>query len=146
MQTWLLLTLIALVFFGITGVTQKICTNNISFELSFVYFSIAMTAVSGAVPLSVPLEWGALTTSQVALIASGGFLNGLGAYTSFAAFERGGKASVVVPIINLYPLVTVVSARLFLKEALTVKQLVGLFVALVAVVLLSRESVAPSAK
>lgn len=125
MDMWLALTLIALVFFGITGVTQKICTNNISFELSFVYFSIAMGAVSAAVPLAVSLRWSSLTAGQVALIASGGFLNGLGAYTSFAAFERGGKASVVVPIIILYPLVTVVGAWLFLKEALTAKQLCG---------------------
>ena len=140
MNIWLPLTLFALVAFGVTGVTQKICTNHISFELSFVYFSIAMVVVSAAVPLAATLSWGTLTASEVALIVFGGFLNGLGAYASFAAFETGGKASLVAPIINLYPLVTAVGAWIFLGEASTQRQLWGLALALVAVVLLSRET------
>ena len=140
---WLSLTLAALFFFGLTGITQKVCTNNISFELSFLYFCLAMALVSLAVIIIVPLAWTNLTVGQIALITSGGLLNGLGAYTSFAALEKGGKASIVIPIINLFPLVTVVGAWLFLGEVLSLKQLCGLTLALFAVVLLSRETPAP---
>jgi transporter family protein len=74
------------------------------------------------------------------LAALGGLLNGLGVLTSFAAFEKGGKASIVIPIINLYPLVTIGGAWLFLGEKLTLLQVVGVLFALAAVVLLSQES------
>ena len=143
MNIWLLATLVALLFAGLSGVTQKLCTNNISFQLSFVYFSIAMVCISASMPLAGALKWSSLSAGQIGLIASGGLLNGLGVYTSFAALEKGGKASIVIPIINLYPLATVIGARILLGEVLTGRQLFGLGLALVSVILLSQESPAP---
>jgi transporter family protein len=70
-------------------------------------------------------------------------LNGLGALTSFAALESGGKASVVISLISLYPLLTVAIAVLFLHERLTPFQALGAVMAIVAAILLSIE--APSA-
>jgi bacterial/archaeal transporter family protein len=141
MHTWFWLSVITLVFFGTTGVTQKLSTNNISFEMSFVWFCIAVCAVSAAVALLVPLEWRSLNLSLIALAALGGLLNGLGTLTSFAALKQGGKASVVIPIINLYPLVTVAGVWLFLGEKLSVTQMMGIILALASVVLLSQETV-----
>jgi len=143
MQTWIWLATIALVFFGITGVTQKLSTNNISFELSFIWFCTAFFVIAGVIAVIVPLDWH-VTPSIVALASLGGLLNGLGALTSFAAFEKGGKASVVTPLINLYPLITVAGAWLLLGERLTRTQVAGIAAALIAVVLLSQE--APPAK
>jgi transporter family protein len=141
MHTWFWLSVITLVFFGTTGVTQKLSTNNISFEMSFVWFCIAVCAVSAAVALLVPLEWRSLNLSLIALAALGGLLNGLGTLTSFAALKQGGKASVVIPIINLYPLVTVAGVWLFLGEKLSATQIMGIILALASVVLLSQETV-----
>jgi transporter family protein len=141
MHAWFWLSVITLVFFGTTGVTQKLSTNNISFEMSFVWFCIAVCAVSAAVALLVPLEWRSLNLSLIALAALGGLLNGLGTLTSFAALKQGGKASVVIPIINLYPLVTVAGVWLFLGEKLSVTQMMGIILALASVVLLSQETV-----
>jgi len=67
-------------------------------------------------------------------------VNGLGALTSFSAFEKGGKASVVTPLINLYPLVTVTGAWVWLGETLTSTQVGGIACALISVVLLSQEA------
>src|SRR5947207_7831357 len=106
MPGWIWLATLALVFFGITGVTQKLSTNNISFELSFIWFGVAFLAIAAAIVVTMPLDWH-LSPQLVAFAEFGGLLNGLGALTSFAAFEKGGKASVVTPLINLYPLVTV---------------------------------------
>jgi len=139
MQGWFLFAAVALVFFGISGITQKLSTNHVSFELSFVWFCIAMAAISAVVAISVPIEW-RLSPSLVSLAVLGGLLNGLGALTSFAALEKGGKASVVIPIINLYPLITIAGAWLFLGEKLTLTQIAGIVCALGAVVLLSQES------
>ncbi len=138
MQNWIWLATIALVFFGITGVTQKLSTNNISFELSFIWFCAAFFVVAGVIVAIMPLNW-QVSPPIVAFAALGGLLNGLGALTSFAAFEKGGKASVVTPLINLYPLVTVAGAWLVLGERLTGTQVIGILSALGAVVLLSQE-------
>jgi len=139
MHTWFWLSAVSMVFFGITGVTQKLGTNNISFELSFVWFCIAMITVSVVTALLVPLNWH-LSTSIIVWAALGGLLNGLGVLTSFAAFAKGGKASIVTPIINLFPLVTVAGAWMFLDEKLTGTQMLGIGFALVAIVFLSQET------
>ena len=138
MNYWLLLSTVALIFWGITGVTQKLSTNNISFERSFVWFSLAFFGQAAVIAIAVPLVW-TVPASMIALAALGGLLNGLGALTSFAALERGGKASVVIPIISVYPLLTVAGAWLLLGEQITWRQGAGVVCALVSVVLLSQE-------
>src|SRR5207249_5367597 len=96
--------------------------------------------VSAAIAVLLPLDWRSLKLSLVALAALGGLLNGLGALTSFAALKQGGKASVVIPIINLYPLVTIGGVWLFLGEKLSATQIMGIVLALAAVVFLSQET------
>jgi bacterial/archaeal transporter family protein len=119
--TWLLFAAIALVFWGVTGVTQKLSTNRISSELSF-----------------LPMHWH--VRPQVLWLAIvGGTLNGLGALTSFTALESGGKASIVISLVSLYPLLTVAFAVVVLHEHLTVVQGVGVVTAIVAAILLSLE-------
>jgi transporter family protein len=139
MQNWLLLSSVALVCWGITGVTQKLSTDNISFERSFLWFTLAFFGQAALIALVSPLSWD-VPPQIVALAALGGLLNGLGALTSFAALERGGKASVVIPLISVYPLVTVAGAWIVLGEHLTARQGVGVVCALLAVGLLSHES------
>ena len=73
----------------------------------------------------------------------GGVLNGLGALTSFAALEAGGKASVVISLVSLYPLLTAGVAVVFLHERVTPMQGLGAVCAIGAAILLSMES--PSA-
>src|SRR3984893_2221311 len=138
MHFWFWMSTVALILFGITGVTQKLSTNRISFELSFVWFSAAFLLLALIIGITVSLDW-RLTPGLVALAALGGLLNGLGGLTSFAALEKGGKASVVIPIVNLYPLVTIAGAWIFLGERLTLTQGAGIVFALVAVILLSQE-------
>ena len=136
---WLIFAMVALVFWGITGVTQKLSTNAISTELSFLWFGVAMIAL-GLTVLPLVLSHGHLAAKDFWLAVAGGTLNSLGAYTSFAALEKGGKASIVIPLCYLYPLLTIVLAIAFLHETLTRPQLFGIVLALVAAVLLSREA------
>ena len=72
--------------------------------------------------------------------ATGGALNGLGAWTSFRALESGGKASIVISLISLYPLLTVALAVMLLGERLTWMQTAGAITAITAAILLSMES------
>ncbi len=136
---WLVFAMVALVFWGITGVTQKLSTNAISTELSFLWFGVAMIALALIVlPVVVP-HWH-LAAKDFWLAVAGGGLNSLGAYTSFAALEKGGKASIVIPLCYLYPILTIVLAITFLHESLTRTQLGGIILALAAAVLLSQEA------
>jgi transporter family protein len=96
MHVWLWFAILALVLWGITGVTQKLSTNSISSERSFLWFCWAMVALSVGVLVFVrPHDWG-LRGVVVASAVAGGALNGMGAWTSFRALESGGKASVVI--------------------------------------------------
>ncbi len=135
---WLIFASIALVFWGITGVTQKLSTNRISSELSFLWFAYAMIAISALLVLTVPMHWH-VRPLVFWLAVAGGTLNGLGALTSFTALESGGKASIVISLISLYPLVTVVFAVTVLHERLTLVQALGVLLAIAAAILLSLE-------
>lgn len=136
---WLLYALIALVFWGVTGVTQKLSTNAISTELSFLWFVVSFIPIALCILVTVPLDWH-LSAKVFWLAVIGGALNGLGAMTSFAALERGGKASVVIPLCYLYPLVTILLAIVVLHEKLTRVEAAGIVLAIVAAILLSQEA------
>jgi len=138
MHLWLGFAILALVLWGITGVTQKLSTNRISSERSFLWFCWAMVALSAAVLPVAGLHW-ALGTLVVVCSVAGGALNGLGAWTSFRALESGGKASIVISLVSLYPLLTVLLAVILLGERLTWMQTLGAFAAIAAAILLSLE-------
>ncbi len=139
MHAWLVFAVLALVLWGITGITQKLSTNRISSERSFLWFCWAMVALSAAVLIVAHPHWN-LARAVVICSVAGGALNGLGAWTSFRALESGGKASVVISLISLYPLLTVGLAVLFLHERLTLTQTAGAVTAIAAAILLSIES------
>ena len=143
---WLVFAAIALVFWGITGITQKLSTNHISSELSFIWFAYAMIVISVVLATTVPMHYH-VRPLIFWLAVAGGTLNGLGALTSFAALESGGKASIVISLISLYPLVTVAFAVTVLHEQLTLVQVLGIVLAISAAILLSMEPKAsPSGK
>jgi transporter family protein len=139
MHIWLGFAILALVFWGITGVTQKLSTNSISSERSFLWFCWAMVALSAAM-LVVARPHRGLGALVVWSAIAGGALNGLGAWTSFRALESGGKASIVISLISLYPLLTVGLAVVLLGERLTWMQMAGAVVAIAAAILLSLEA------
>jgi transporter family protein len=139
--SWIFFAAIALVFWGITGVTQKLATNRISSELSFLWFAYAMIAISLVLAAAVTLHW-QVQPLIFWLAVAGGTLNGLGALTSFKALESGGKASIVISLISLYPLLTVAFGVLALHEKLSLGQGVGVFLAIVGAILLSLEPAA----
>ena len=139
MHIWLGFAVLALVLWGITGVTQKLSTNRITSERSFLWFCWAMVALSCAVLALAHPHWG-LARIVVLCSIAGGALNGLGAWTSFRALESGGKASIVISLVSLYPLLTVVLAVLLLGERLTAMQTAGAMTAIGAAILLSIEA------
>jgi transporter family protein len=138
MDTWVFYACVATLCWGVVGLLQKLGTNRISSRSLLVWLVVGFAAM-------LPLLWrdGALTglgwrVSLVGLL--GGAANGLGSWALFEALERGAKASVAVPLTALYPLVTIVLARIFLAETLTFRQCVGIALAVAGGVMLSYET------
>ena len=88
MSNWLLLSFFALVCWGITGNTQKLSTNYISSQFSFLGFALAFVPIAILIMLVFPVER-AMSPQVLALGILGGVLNSFSALTSFAAFEAG---------------------------------------------------------
>lgn len=138
---WLLFALMTLLLWGVGSITQKLATNWIPTGRCFVWFVLAMVAI--ALTLLPAISRDCHLTRRVFWEAVlGGALNGLGAITSFLALERGGKASIVIPLCYLYPVVTIVLAMGFLHEMVTRAEVGGILLAMAAAFLLSREGVA----
>jgi transporter family protein len=132
---WFWYALVVLVFWGASGILQKLCTNHISAESAVIWLVVGYALWQ---PLLYPgkvlfhystqnIIWGLLS----------GFLSTLGGCGLYWALKSGGKASIVVPISAMYPLVVVVLAPFLLHESITLVQGCGVACALVAVALLS---------
>ncbi|HKQ79285.1 MAG TPA: DMT family transporter [Blastocatellia bacterium] len=138
MDAWFFYACVATVCWGVVGLLQKLGTNRISSRSLLVWLIVGFAAL-------LPLLWreGALTelSWRVASIGLlGGVTNGLGSWALFEALERGAKASVAVPLTALYPLVTIVLARIFLAETLTFRQWIGIALAVAGGAMLSYET------
>jgi len=131
---WFWFALVVLGFWGACGILQKLSTNHISAASALIWLVVGYILL---LPLLYPgkvlfhystqnIIWGLLS----------GFLSTLGSCGLYAALKSGGKASIVVPISAMYPLVVVVLAPFILRESITLVQGCGVACAL-AVALLS---------
>lgn len=132
---WFWLAMVPLVSWGIVGLLQKLSTNHLSAEWAVVWWLVGMFLVE---PFLHPGP-GVFSWSRLGLIYAllSGAFNALGAWALLAALKSGGKASVVSPMTSLYPVVVTFVAPFILRESITFLQGLGIFCALVAVVLLS---------
>jgi len=123
---WMVYALVALVLYGVTGVLQKLSTNEVTNELSTVSFAVGTALVTGGILATQKFDW-ALPPVSWGLALATGLVMGLALWVSYAAY-RVGSASITTALIALYPVVTVVLAILFLGESMT--WLKGLAIAL----------------
>ncbi len=77
------------------------------------------------------------SVSGVVVAAVGGLFGGIASLAFFRAL-RLADVSVVLPLCNLYMILTVVLAFIFLREPIGIRQVVGIAFGLVAVMLLAR--------
>jgi bacterial/archaeal transporter family protein len=132
---WLWLSLLTIVVWGLWGVQSKMAVARVSAWINQVLFTL------GLIPLAV---WavrnrGDGTVSQRTGAAWGfctGILGGVGNAAFYVALERGGQASVVVPLTCLFPVVTVMLALVTLREKIGRTQWAGVALAIAAAVLL----------
>ncbi|RDI45176.1 EamA family transporter [Aquicella lusitana] len=136
MTQWLPAALLALFSFGLWGLFTKLAIVYIDSKSALVFQTVGVLVV-GLVTLGMlnfkpttdmkGLSFGLLT----------GLAYGVGCLFYFIAADRG-KIITVVTLTALYPLVTIVLSYLFLREAVNLKQCLGILFALVAIYLMSQ--------
>jgi transporter family protein len=134
---WLPFALMALVFFGTSGITQKLSTNYISTELSTLVFSAAFVVAAVAILAVQKLDWNIPASGAVEAVVVG-LLFGLAILTQFAAY-RWGSASVVTVLTSLSQVVTVILGVIFLHQSLGMLKGAGVVLGLIAGTALSYE-------
>ena len=138
MGDWVQLSAVTMFFWGIVGLLQKLGTNRISARSLLVWLAVGFV-------LFLPwLAWHAglleISPRDAVVGIAAGLANGLGSWFLFRSLERGAKASVAIPLTALYPLVTIVLATTLLAEKLTLRQWLGIALALAAGAGLSYET------
>ena len=136
---WIGLAMLCLLGWGVTGVTQKLATRYISNALSIFAYVFANLVVGASICLARPLVWNIGWSAWLVCLVAGVSFS-LGTLLLFAAYPAGGKVSIVSVLTSLYPAITVVVAVPLFGERVTLLKAVGIALALVAGVLLSRES------
>ena len=142
---WMLYALGAMLFAGVFTATQKLSTNHISAEMSYLAWCAAFVPIALAIVLTQPLNWN-MPAALVGSALAAGVLNGFGVIAAFAAYRHGGQAAIVAPLTAaLQPIVTVLLALLFLAERVGLVEGCGIVLAVVAAVALARETKRPAA-
>ena len=135
MKTWYIYAVLTVVTWGLWGVFSKLAANYSKPKQALLFQTVGVLAFAIVVLFMerFRFEWSLPGFSWAAL---GGFFAFVGFLTFFAALDTG-KASTVVTLSALYPLVTILLSVSFLHETLTTRQGIGIAVALVASVLLA---------
>lgn len=134
---WLAFSLGTLVAWGLWGFMARAALLDLNWQLL-----LPLTILGYLVPL---LGLGITTRPNFRRIqwarSIKGIILGLISGVSLMAFYRAvetGEAAVVVPMISLYPALTLVGALLLLKESISATQLSGILLALLAGVLIAQ--------
>jgi bacterial/archaeal transporter family protein len=138
MNSWVFYASVAVLCWGVVGLLQKLGTNRISARSLLIWLIVGFAAL-------IPLLWrgdglSGLSWRVIVVGLLGGAANGFGSWALFEALEKGAKASVAVPLTALYPLITIVFARVFLAEILTFRQWIGIALAIAGGAMLSYET------
>jgi transporter family protein len=133
--SWLLLTITALVCFGVVGLLQKMSTDLVSAESSLVWLTAGSLLLEPFLFQQRAMFRYQISGMMFLLLA--GMFNSLGSWAILAAMKNGGKASVVVPMTAVYPMVVCLLAPFVLHEHITFMQVAGIVCGLGAIFLLA---------
>lgn len=135
MPSWILLTLMATFIFGFWGFFPKLATHYLDPRTTLLYQN-AGTLLSSVVVLAVLKVQFTIHPRGILFSVLTGVAGTIGTLFMLMALSKG-KVSVVVPLTAMYPVVTVLLAALTLKEPITIKQIIGLGLSLIAIYLIS---------
>jgi len=132
---WFLLSLLALLSWGMWGIFAKLALNHVGPLSAYIYGIAGSVVVSIAVFAFMGFRADVHPAGMI-FAALAGAMGTTGLVFFFFATKRG-SVSVVVTMTALYPIVTILLSALLLREHITIKQAAGLLFALLAIFLFS---------
>jgi uncharacterized membrane protein len=133
MHKWLLYSILTILLWGAWGAVSKVIGTVMSASQTQVLSTLGLLPILLALSFSKTKATNKVLGITYALVA--GLLVAAGNLALFKALNLGGKASTVIPLTALYPLVTVILATIVLNEKPNWIQLSGIGVALIAIYL-----------
>jgi uncharacterized membrane protein len=130
---WLLWSLFAVLCWGIWAIVFQLIGAALTPAQSQALSTLGLLPVLIALGFSKKLVATGNRRRGIVLAFVAGMLVCLGNIAYYRAFTAGGKASTIVPLTALYPLVTIVLAMLLLRERLSAVQFVGIGLSLAAI-------------
>jgi uncharacterized membrane protein len=135
---WLPYAIIAAVCWGLWGVLAKGPSKELSGWMTQVLFTLALLP-TGLVALRSKSKSSATNRWRGLLWGLGaGLAAASGDLCFYLALQSGADTSIVVPLVSLYPVVTISIAFCCLRERIQLIQVAGVIVALFAITLLTR--------
>jgi bacterial/archaeal transporter family protein len=134
-MNWLTAAIFALFSFGLWGFFSKFSVLHIDAKSALVYQTIGVL-IAGLFTLSLMKFKPAVDAKGISYALLTGIAYGVGCLFYLIAASKG-KIITVVTLTALYPLVTILLAYWFFKESVSLKQCLGIVLAIGAIVLLS---------
>ncbi len=134
MPKWLVYSLIAFVVLGVWGVVNTPASQVLDPLPLQAISTLGLLPVALVLLFSKNLRQGTNIRRGAVYAFGAGLTASLGNVALSAAITSGGQTSIILPLSSVFPLVTVLLARIFLKERLNVIQTLGLLCALGALV------------
>ena len=131
---WLIYALICSLLYGLWGFFGNLATKYLDYQTAFIYEAIGaiLTTLFILVQTKNLNFEGDVRGILFALIV--GVCGTVASLVFFRALGKGEVANVV-SVTSIYPLITIVLSSLFLKEAITLPQMLGVLLAIIAVIL-----------
>ena len=133
MESWLTAAIVAFILYGLWGFFPKLAVTYISPASALVY-EVAGTIAVGLLALKIVGFRPDVHPKGILYAVLTGVTGMLGTLFFFYSVKNG-KVSVVASLTALYPLITILLAHLFLREPISVRQLLAMVLAMVAILL-----------
>ena len=133
-MTWLAYALSTVVLWTGWSFLGAVATRSVTAAQATLVFGVA-TVIAGAVALALSERAATWSASGLAVAAISGACGATGMITFYLALDSG-KASNVVPVIGVYPVLVAILAVAFLAERLTLTQAAGVVLAVGGVILI----------
>ncbi len=135
MTNWLTSAFLALFSFGLWGLFTKLAVVHIDSRSALIYQTLGVVVI-GLIALNMVNFKPATDTKGLIYAVLTGIAYGVGCLFYFMAASKG-KIITVVTLTALYPLITIILAYFLLKEVVTVKQWLGIGMAMGSILLMS---------
>jgi len=136
---WVTPAILAFLLWGLWGVFIKEASRGQDWRSVYVTTNSVILVIVAIIIVSSGASNVILSGRQALYALLAGLTGTIGYIMVILALQWGGKASIVIPVTQLSPAVTVILAVLVLGETLTGKQAIGVVLALMSVILLTTE-------